>query len=82
MLSSIPRSIRFLLGPIVAALASNNEERKDRFAATQRRTFVLSQFNIVKKESLGTHPLSEIKIPLYSWPLINLPSSKLAGKNH
>lgn len=81
-LSAVPRIARLRLGPLVASLAaSDKNEGRDEHAAMHRRTFFLTQFNIIKKESLQFYPLTGMTIPVYGWPLIHLPSAKLDGKN-
>lgn len=79
-LSAVPGTVRSLLAPLVASFTNNNTERRDERASMYRRTYFLTQFKIVKKESLLYCPLTDIRVPAYSWPLLNLPSEKLEGK--
>ena len=80
VLSAVPSAVRSHLSPLVAESA--NRGRNDEYSATLRRTFFISQFNIVKKESLQFPPLTGIRVPFYKWPLLQLPSEavKLTGK--
>ena len=78
-ISEIPRRVRTLLASLVKSFTENNNERRDERAAQYRRTFFLTQFKIIHKESILNIPLTDIRVPVYSWPLVNLPSRKLRG---
>ena len=81
-ISEIPRRVRTLLASLVKSFTENNNERRDERAAQYRRTFFLTQFNIIHKESILNIPLTDIRVPVYSWPLINLPSRKLRSNHY
>lgn len=82
-LSAIPAAVNSLLGPLVTEyVRKENKKEKDEYYEMLKRTFFISNFNIVKKESLQYPPLEGIRVPIYRWPLIQLPSEKLSGNNH
>ena len=81
-ISEIPRRVRTLLASLVKSFTENNNERRDERAAQYRRTFFLTQFKIIHKESILNIPLTDIRVPVYSWPLINLPSRKLRSNHY
>jgi hypothetical protein len=57
----------------------NNNKLNDPISLGHRDAFFLAQFNIISSESILKQPFTDLKVPVLSWPLIELPVNKLQG---
>lgn len=55
----------------------NNKKINDPISLGHRDAFFLAQFNIISSESVLKQPLTDLRVPVLSWPLIDLPAHKL-----
>lgn len=74
--STMAKNLRERLGPKIRELKGLNDQKSAKF----RAAFFLLQFNIVELEFVLEQPLTDIKVPVLSWPLLDLPSTKVESK--
>jgi hypothetical protein len=55
----------------------NNKNINDPISLAHRDTFFLAQLNIISSDSVLKQPFTDLKVPVLSWPLIELPVHKL-----
>ena len=72
-LSSLVKTVR----ERISAIFQINHESKDGKSNEYRGMFYLSQFNVIKLESILEQPLTDLSVPIISWPLRDLPSENL-----
>ena len=72
-LSSLVKTVR----ERISAIFQINHESKDGKSNEYRGMFYLSQFNVIKLESILKRPLTDLSVPIISWPLRDVPSQKL-----
>lgn len=79
--STLAKIIRERLNCLVTVNIDSNYGLGRTNHVTVRRTIGLTLFNIMKYDSLILEELSDLAelVSLESWPLIDLPSSKLEG---
>jgi hypothetical protein len=56
----------------------NNKKINDPISLSHRDAFFLAQFNIISLESVLSQPFTDLKVPVLSWSLIELPASNLS----
>ena len=79
-LSSLTKDLRNRTGILLKEQMKENFT-KDFFSTTIRRGFVLSQFNVIRLETLSLFPLRDLnsKVPRYSFPFCNIAANHLNG---
>jgi hypothetical protein len=77
--STLPRTVLERVSFSVQ-IQLNNKNINDPISLAHRDAFFLAQLNIISSDSVLKQPFTDLKVPVLSWPLIELPVHKLQSK--